>query len=355
MLSPNPSPYLIDAILRRVPRASLIATARGLALTFDERNLSSLTTALRSARVTDAELLAKLADRDLRALGAAIGVASASREVMIDAILAKGAGGESQRAPEPRREVAEISPRKASEVNEPSERKPNEVATLDAASFILKVKEPEIVWPTPVAPKPKRTRKKPADALEKAGAALKLTPAERLPGNDDETFVAIDFETADSGRDSACAVALVRVEQGQIVRRVAKLIRPPRSSFPNAWVHGIQWEHVRNEPTFGELWPALREVFEGAVYIVAHNAPFDRSVLRACCGVANVAEPALPFECSMKLTRRIWKLESAKLNVICAHLGIPLKHHDAASDAEACARVVLAARREAKQAQQALR
>jgi DNA polymerase-3 subunit epsilon len=57
----------------------------------------------------------------------------------------------------------------------------------------------------------------------------------------------------------------------------------------------------------------------------------------------------------MKLTRRVWKLESAKLNVICAHLGIPLKHHDAASDAEACARVVLAARREAKHTQQALR
>jgi DNA polymerase-3 subunit epsilon len=344
VLSPCPSPYLIDAVLRRVPRASLIATARGLALTFDERNLSSLTAALRSARVTDAELLAKLADRDLRALGAAIGVGSSSRDVMIDAILAKGAGGESPRAAEPRREVPETV-----------QRKPNEVATLDAASFILKVKEPEIVWPAPVAPKPKRTRKKAGDALEQAGAALKLTPAERLPGNDDETFVAIDFETADSGRDSACAVALVRVEQGQIVRKVAKLIRPPRSSFPNAWVHGIQWEHVRNEPTFGELWPALREVFTGAVYIVAHNAPFDRSVLRACCAVANVAEPTIPFECSMKLTRRTWKLESAKLNVICAHLGIPLKHHDAASDAEACARVVLAARREAKQAQQALR
>jgi len=28
------------------------------------------------------------------------------------------------------------------------------------------------------------------------------------------TFVAIDFETADYGRDSACALALVRVEAG---------------------------------------------------------------------------------------------------------------------------------------------
>ena len=33
------------------------------------------------------------------------------------------------------------------------------------------------------------------------------------------TFVAIDFETADYGRDSACALALVRVEAGVIVQR----------------------------------------------------------------------------------------------------------------------------------------
>src|SRR5205085_9653487 len=44
-------------------------------------------------------------------------------------------------------------------------------------------------------------------------------------------FVAIDFETADHGRDSACAVALVRVERGRIVRRETRRIRPPRSRF----------------------------------------------------------------------------------------------------------------------------
>ncbi|MFO0658612.1 MAG: hypothetical protein U0165_02080 [Polyangiaceae bacterium] len=69
-ISPSVSPYLIDAMMRRVPRASLIATARGLSLSFDERNLSSIVAALKQAPVTDAELLSMLADRDLRALGA---------------------------------------------------------------------------------------------------------------------------------------------------------------------------------------------------------------------------------------------------------------------------------------------
>ena len=33
------------------------------------------------------------------------------------------------------------------------------------------------------------------------------------------TFVAIDFETADNGADSACSVGLVRVEALKVVRR----------------------------------------------------------------------------------------------------------------------------------------
>jgi len=52
-------------------------------------------------------------------------------------------------------------------------------------------------------------------------------------------FVAIDFETADHGADSACAVGLVRVRDGRIAEQVTQLIRPPRQQFAFTWVHGI--------------------------------------------------------------------------------------------------------------------
>ena len=55
-------------------------------------------------------------------------------------------------------------------------------------------------------------------------------------------FVAIDFETADYQQDSACAVALVRVEGSQIVQRHHFLIRPPRQRFIFSYLHGITWE-----------------------------------------------------------------------------------------------------------------
>ena len=52
-------------------------------------------------------------------------------------------------------------------------------------------------------------------------------------------FVAIDFETADYGPDSACAVAVVRVEGSRIVQRSYFLIRPPRQAFIFSYLHGI--------------------------------------------------------------------------------------------------------------------
>jgi DNA polymerase-3 subunit epsilon len=161
----------------------------------------------------------------------------------------------------------------------------------------------------------------------------------------DEPFVAIDFETADYGRDSACAVALVRVENAEIVATRYALIRPPRRFFMFTYIHGITWADVAGEPTFGESWPGLRDLLDGARFLAAHNSPFDQGVLRACCERHRLEPPDVPFVCTVRLARAMWKLRSANLPSVCAYLGIPLKHHDARSDAEACARIVLEARR----------
>jgi len=158
------------------------------------------------------------------------------------------------------------------------------------------------------------------------------------------SFVAIDFETADRGMDSACAVGLVRVIGAEIVERTHFLIRPPRQSFPFTYVHGITWAHVAKEPTFADLWPRIDAQLRGVDFVAAHNASFDRSVLRACCEQARLPVPELRFECSMRLARSAWNLRPTRLPDVCRHLGISLSHHDALSDAEACARIVLAAR-----------
>lgn len=163
-------------------------------------------------------------------------------------------------------------------------------------------------------------------------------------GPADGVFVAIDFETADNGSDSACAVGLVRVEGLEVVRREVVLIRPPRRRILFTGIHGITWEMVADAPPFGEAWPALAPVLEGASFLAAHCAPFDRRVLAACCAAAGLPAPALPFACTMQLARRTWNIRPTKLPDVCRRLGIGLIHHDAGSDAEAAARIVIAAR-----------
>ena len=165
---------------------------------------------------------------------------------------------------------------------------------------------------------------------------LRLPPPEAA-------FVAIDFETADHWADSACAVGLVRVENLRIVAREVVLIRPPRSRIRFAHIHGITWPTVQASPNFADIWPTLAPMLDGASALVAHNAPFDRKVLHTCCTVARLPIPELPFVCTVQVARKKWGQRPNNLPSVCARLGIGLKHHDAGSDAEACARILIAA------------
>ena len=159
------------------------------------------------------------------------------------------------------------------------------------------------------------------------------------------TFVALDFETADRQPDSACAVAIVRVESFRIVRKDVYLLRPPRRDFVFTDIHGISWNDVRRKPTFAEQWPNLVKHLDGVAFIAAHNSGFDESVLRTCCGIAKIRLPKVPFVCTVEIARNVWRIYPTKLPHVCAALSIPLKHHDPESDAEACAKIVIMAMR----------
>ena len=157
--------------------------------------------------------------------------------------------------------------------------------------------------------------------------------------------VAIDFETADAQRDSACAVGLVKVRDGRIVDTRYGLIRPPRSRFAMfcTRVHGLRWRDVKHSPDFREFWLEHAGFLEGVDFLAAHNARFDSAVLQACCTMAGLPIPLLPFLCTVELARNQWGLRPTKLPDVCRFLALQLNHHHALSDAEACARIVMAA------------
>lgn len=159
-------------------------------------------------------------------------------------------------------------------------------------------------------------------------------------------LVAIDFETADCSADSACAIGIVSIENGKITNKGYRLICPPRQHFIFTSIHGISWVDVVAQPPFIDVWKNFRPFWKDADYFLAHNAPFDRNVLAACCWASGRRPPRVPFICTVRVARSHWNFRPANLPAVCAQLGIPLKHHDAASDASACASIALRAMKE---------
>ena len=159
-------------------------------------------------------------------------------------------------------------------------------------------------------------------------------------------LVVIDFETADYGADSACALGIAAIQNGKIAKKGYRLIRPPRQQFVFTYLHGISWSDVKQESKFADVWEDFRDYWNGADYLVAHNASFDRRVLFACSRVARRPPPPFPFICTVKVARSHWNFRPANLAYVCSQLGISLKHHDAASDALACASIALRAIKE---------
>ena len=160
------------------------------------------------------------------------------------------------------------------------------------------------------------------------------------------SFVAIDFETANRQPSSACALGVVRVREGEICERKLYLLNPGAVKFEFTGIHGFSRDSVAASGTFGDIWPELKVDFEASPFVVAHNAAFDRRVLLATARRAHVRLPRLRFRCSMHLAEAVWGCRPADLATLALRLEIPLVHHEPVSDAEASARIFLAAHRE---------
>ena len=153
-------------------------------------------------------------------------------------------------------------------------------------------------------------------------------------------FTAIDFETANASRASICSVGLVRMENGRIVEKLHRLINPRCAfNFHNTAVHGITAFDVRDAPCFCDVFEEMKP-FLGDV-VVAHNAPFDISCLRASLERYDIAAPDFEYLCTLSLSRKaLRQLPSHKLDSVARYFGLgDFNHHNALDDAEICAQI----------------
>lgn len=152
------------------------------------------------------------------------------------------------------------------------------------------------------------------------------------------TFIALDFETAQPARHTPCAIGLVKVVNGVITQKIFTLIKPPDNEYSlhNVAVHGISALHSEDAPEFPEVYELIKKMINGQM-VVCHNAGFDISVLRESMNFHGINGKDISF--SFQDTLKLYG--NKPLNECCSLCGIDLHHHDALSDAEACARIFM--------------
>jgi len=160
-----------------------------------------------------------------------------------------------------------------------------------------------------------------------------------------EVFVALDLETTgfSSKRDRIVEIGAIRFGVDGIAVTNSWLINPGMPIPASAErVHGISDKMVAKAPSFGSVYPEIKE-FIGVATLLAHNAGFDVRFLAAECSRAGVTLLDNRYIDTLGLFRK-WFPEAAahNLSFLSEHLGVYKGgHHRAVNDAECVRRIFL--------------
>jgi len=161
------------------------------------------------------------------------------------------------------------------------------------------------------------------------------------------SFVALDFETANSNRASACSLGMTKVVDGKITDSKYEVFKPPAGfdSFDmrNIAIHGIRSKDVLEKKRFIQLWPEFYSFIDG-LPVIAHNASFDISVLRAALSASEYSWPEIEYGCSYVISKSQFNMARHTLSDVAKAANVIWdedQHHNALFDSRICAEIVL--------------
>ena len=156
-------------------------------------------------------------------------------------------------------------------------------------------------------------------------------------------YIAFDVETPNAANDRMSAIGITVVEKGKIQQEFYTLVNPEAHFDPfNIELTGITPEMVEDAPAFPRLWQEIEPIMNSGL-LVAHNAPFDMSVLAKCLAAYEISwHPYAYYACTCQMSRQaLPDTPDHKLDTLCRYLKIELNHHNAGSDSRACAELLL--------------
>lgn len=157
-------------------------------------------------------------------------------------------------------------------------------------------------------------------------------------------YAVVDVETTGGtgSADRITEIAIVRVQQGQVIDRYSQLVNPQRRipSFITR-LTGISDAMVAAQPSFAEIAGDVLQRLQGCVF-VAHNVKFDYGFVKAELARCDL-ELKLPQLCTVVQSRKSFPgLASYGLAALASHFGLNLtQHHRALADAAATAELLL--------------
>lgn len=156
----------------------------------------------------------------------------------------------------------------------------------------------------------------------------------------DITFVAFDFETTGlhPATDRIIELGAVKFRDRGVLGTFDMLVNPGIAITDAAVnVSGITAEMLASEPAVEQALPDFMEFISGAV-LVAHNAPFDMSFLRAALEVAGMEDVSNAVIDTQVLAQKAYpRLRSYSLQNLVTELGLTRGNaHRALDDALMC-------------------
>ena len=153
-------------------------------------------------------------------------------------------------------------------------------------------------------------------------------------------FVVFDIETTGLSceTEEITEIGAVKVSGGKVTDRWSTFVNP-RKPIPEKIVNltGITDEMVADAPVIENILPEFLEFSKNSV-LVAHNAKFDTSFIKAACKKHNLNYSFASLD-TLQLARCLYPtLPNHKLDTLTKHLNVVLEnHHRAVNDAKATA------------------